>query len=165
MKQLTKLLLVAGMVLLTVLPSRAQTPTGRLYYEGKGDYSIGGSRLTEDALHNLIGEENYYETYLQAQKQRRIGLPVGLAGAGLLVATVGWYALFIDSPDIHESTVVISSAITGTLGLVAGAGLAYYFIGKARLKWIADDYNRRNGYAAAWQLGPAPHGLGLTYSF
>ena len=165
MKPIVKLALIAGLVLLACLSARAQSPAGRLFYEGKGDYSIGGKQLSDGELCDLIGDEVYYNTYLSAQKQRKLGLPLGIVGAGILGATTAWYLIGIDAPWIHEKTVVVTSSIGWTLGTLAGAGLAYYFIGSGRLKWIAEDYNSRNGYASTLSFGPAPHGIGFTLNF
>jgi hypothetical protein len=165
MKPIVKLALIAGMALMACLSARAQSPAGRLFYEGKGDYSIGGKQLSDGELCNLIGDNVYYNTYLSAQKQRKLGLPLGIVGASLLGATVAWYAIAIDAPWVHEKDVIISSGIVGGIGLVASAGFALYFIGNGRLKWIAEDYNSRNGYAMDLSFGPAPHGIGLTLNF
>lgn len=166
MKPITQLAMMAGLALLVCLSANAQNPAGRLFYEGKGDYAINGNRLSEGGLYELLGEDVYYNTYLPSQKMRKIGLPVGIVGAGILGATTAWYLIGIDAPWIHEKTVVITSSIGWTLGALAGAGLAFYCIGNSRLKWIAEDYNLRNAsYSAVWQLGPAPHGLGLTLAF
>lgn len=165
MNRITKLILLAAVALLACVSAKAQTQTGYLFYAGKGDYSISGKQLPEEELYNLIGEKTYYETYLSAQKQRKVGLPVGIVGAGILGATTAWYLIGIDAPWIHEKTVVTTSSIGWTLGTLAGAGLAYYFIGNARLKWIADDYNRRSGIAGTLTFGPAPHGVGFTLDF
>lgn len=170
-KLITKFSLVAGLVLLSCMTALAQyrdnggVQPGRLYYTGKGDFSMGGTRLSEDAIHDLIGEQAYYDTYLGAQKQRRVGLTLGWVGAGLLAANTAFYAAFIDSPDIHERDVVLVSSIGWSIGTIAGAGFVFHFIGKGRLKWIADDYNRRNGYAASWQFGPTRSGVGLSLRF
>ena len=165
MKPIVKLALIAGLVLLACLSARAQSPAGRLFYEGKGDYSIGGKQLSDGELCDLIGDEVYYNTYLSAQKQRKLGLPLGIVGAGILGATTAWYLIGIDAPWIHEKTVVVTSSIGWTLGTLAGAGLAYYFIGSGRLKWIAEDYNSRNSYASTLSFGPTPHGVGLSFNF
>ena len=169
MKLITKFILVAGMILLSCVTALAQynggSQSGRLYYTGKGDFSMGGSTLSEEAIHNLIGEEVYYNTYVGAQKQRRTGLILGFIGAGILTADIAFYAATIDSPHIHERDVVLVSSLVGSVGFTLGAGFALYFIGKNRLKWIAEDYNRRNGYAAMWQFGPTRSGVGLSLSF
>lgn len=165
MNRITKLVLLAVVALLACISAMAQPQAGYLFYAGKGDYSMSGKQLSEEELFNLIGEKTYYETYLGAQKQRKVGLPVGIVGAGILGATTAWYLIGIDAPWIHESTVVVTSSIGWTLGTLAGAGLAYYCIGNARLKWIAEDYNRRTGIASTLSFGPAPHGVGLTLNF
>ncbi|MBR1570850.1 MAG: hypothetical protein IJ651_08990 [Bacteroidales bacterium] len=170
-KLITKFSLVAGLLLLSCITALAQykdnggVQPGRLYYTGKGDFSMGGNRLSEEAIHDLIGEQVYYDTYLGAQKQRRVGLTLGWVGAGLLAADIAFYAALIDSPQIHERDVVLVSSIVGSIGAIAGAGFVFHFIGKGRLKWIADDYNRRNGYAASWRLGPTRSGLGVSLNF
>lgn len=170
-KLITKFSLVMGLVLLSCMTALAQykdnggVQPGRLYYTGKGDFSMGGNRLSEEAIHDLIGEQVYYDTYVPAQKQRRIGLPLGFVGVGLLAADIAFYAAFIDSPQIHERDVVLVSSIVGSLGAIAGAGFVFHFIGKGRLKWIAEDFNRRNGYAASWRLGPTRSGVGLSLNF
>lgn len=165
MNRITKLVLLAVVALLACISAKAQTPAGYLFYAGKGDYSMSGKQLSEEELFNLIGEKTYYETYLGAQKQRKVGLPVGIVGAGILGATTAWYLIAIDAPWIHEKTVVATSSIGWTLGTLAGAGFVYYCIGTARLKWIADDYNRRSGITGTLSFGPAPHGIGLTMTF
>lgn len=165
MRKIIQLALAAGLIVLSGFSARAQSPSGYLHYDGRGDYSISGRQISEPELHDLIGDSLYYETYLPAQKQRRIGLPIGIVGASLLAATGVWYAVAIDAPWIHEKDVVISSAIAGGIGLVASAGLALHFIGNGRLKWIAQDYNRRNGYAADFDFGATRYGIGFTVHF
>ena len=165
MNRITKLILFAAMALLSCAWAQAQTPTNYLHYAGRGDYSINGRQLSEEEVFQLIGEKVYYETYLGAQKQRRIGLPLGIVGASVLGVTTAWYCIAIDAPWIHESTVVATSSIGWALGGLASAGLAFYFIGTSRLKWIAKDYNLRNGYAAVWQFGATPNGIGIRVQF
>lgn len=169
MKPIVKLALVAGVALLACISANAQykdgPDSGRMFYAGKGDFAINGNELSEADLFNLIGEKVYYETYLSAQKQRKLGLPLGIVGAGILGATTAWYFIAIDAPWVHEKTVVITSSIGWSLGALAGAGFALFCIGNSRLKWIAEDYNSRNGIASTLSFGPAPHGIGLTLNF
>ena len=146
MKYITKFFIVAAIAFLGSVTLRAQQASGNLHYLGRGDFVINGSPLAEEEMYNLIGDKVYYETYLSAQKQRKAGLPIGIVGAGLLGATTVWYAVAIDANWIHEKPVVISSAI--------GWGI-----------WIAEDYNRRNGFAASFQVGPTPNGVGVLLSF
>lgn len=165
MKQITKIITIAAMALLWSVTLGAQETSGSLHYVGKGDFVINGSQLTEGELYNLVGDKVYYETYLSAQKQRRAGLPIGIVGAGLVGATTVWYLVGIDANWVKEKTVVISSAIGWTIGFAASAGIAYYIIGTKRLKWIANDYNHRNGYATTFQVGPTSNGVGLVLNF
>lgn len=161
MKYITKFFIVAAIAFLGSVTLRAQQASGNLHYLGRGDFVINGSPLAEEEMYNLIGDKVYYETYLSAQKQRKAGLPIGIVGAGLLGATTVWYAVAIDANWIHEKPVVISSAIGWGIGAIASAGFAFYIIGNKRLKWIAEDYNRRNGFAASFQVGPTPNGVGV----
>lgn len=164
-----QLALVMGFILLAGLPALAQAPSGYLHYEGRGDYSISGRRLSDQELHDLIGDAMYYETYLSAQRQRRVGLPFVIAGAGVMAAGVALsttYAIVSKQNDpFDDPPFVAGEIIAGVGSLALGAGIAFHFIGKGRLKWIAEDCNRRNGYATVWQFGSTPNGIGLSIQF
>ena len=169
MKKIKQLALVMGLILLAGLSARAQAPSGYLHYEGRGDYSISGRRLSEQELHDLIGDSLYYETYLSAQKQRRAGLPFVIAGAGVMVTGVAvsaTYAIVSKQNDPFDDPLfVVGEVIAGVGSLAVGAGLALHFIGNGRLKWIAEDCNRRNGYAADFDFGATRYGIGFTVHF
>lgn len=169
MRKIIQLALAAGLIVLSGFSARAQSPSGYLHYDGRGDYSISGRQISDQELHDLIGDYLYYETYQSAQKQRRAGLPFVISGAGVMVAGIALsatYAIVSKQNDpFDDPPFIVGEIIAGVGSLAVGAGLAFHFIGNGRLKWIAEDYNRRNGYAAVWQFGSTPNGIGLTVQF
>ena len=171
MKPIVRIAIIAGVALLACISAKAQykPDSGRMFYAGKGDFAINGNEISEGDLFNLIGEKVYYDTYQPAQKQRKLGMIIGLAGVGVFgagAALATTYAIASKSGDPFDDDPFVAGEIIAGVGLLAsGVGFAYYFIGNGRLKWIAEDYNSRNGIASTLSFGPTRYGVGLTFNF
>lgn len=149
------------------------------------DLEIDGHELSEEEVLALVGPENY-ETYLSARKQVAVGrafTPVFFVSLGVTVVSGILYLVYLDEytsgnqyylDDVTNALTVFavfSSVSNVSLPLM----IAFKSIGKKRLNWIADDYNRKNSAAFSYQLSPSiircntPQsqkglGLGITLS-
>ena len=157
----------------TVTPSypTAMYANGVMKRDGK-NLTLDGRELSDVEVRQLVGEENY-QTYLGAKKQIGLGKTytyVFFGSLGALVASAMAYSY-------GGETVFYASEVA--MGLVANASfplmLIFKGIGKGRMNWVADEFNR-NGKASAfsWQLSPSIMkcnsmesqnnlGLGLTF--
>lgn len=156
---------------------------GKMERDGR-NLVLNGRKIYGEEIRFLVGEQNY-QTYLGARKQM---------GTGDLFGLIFW-------PSLGVSVTMIASAyiwptynynygyyspnqgklkIGCIAGLLAGVTSPFVFIfkgiGKGRLDWVAEDYNR-NGSASAisYQISPTivkfnsmesqgNLGVGLTFS-
>ena len=132
-----------------------------------GRLNLGGCNLSDFDVKNLIGEQVYYETYLGARHQRKLG--VWLASFGAAV-TAGGIVLESYGLAWNDSAPYYSGLAVNAVGMaMLGGGIAYLFISRGRLKWVAADYNERNVYgrdrSVSLEVGPTTSGMGLSLRF
>ena len=146
--------------------NRAQsTPhIGRMERNGNG-LELNGRNLSDSEVRDLVGEENY-QTYLSAKGQ----INAGRVFTAAFFITLG-------------ATIVLAANGDTTFYITGGAAdlnllmlCIFKGIGKGRMNWVADEYNRTNrGYSYSYSLSPSimasktpqlqnTYGLGLTFS-
>lgn len=163
MRHMKKILMIIVAVVLGSLAANAQISSD-IYRKGK-DLCISGERLSPEMVISMIGSDNYYDTYVGARKQYKSGLGLTIAGAttigfGILVGAVGLAGL---DGDIYTCGIAMDA-----LGaMMLDAGIPLLIIGKKRLNWCADDYNRsKNGYpAVTLNVGAQRYGTGISLRF
>ena len=159
---------------------------GRMERDGR-NLTLNGRELSDEEVRSLVGEENY-QTYLSARAQIGVGrafTPVFWASLGATVVLIASAYIF---PDYHynyygylytteNESLLLAGYITGIIADVSLPLMCIFKgIGKGRMNWVADEYNR-NGKASAfsYQLSPSiikcnsmasqnNLGLGLTFS-
>lgn len=160
-----KILLTVITVVLASLAMSAQDGSD-MYRKGKGLY-IAGESLSADQVLNLIGDENYYETYVGAQKQYKSGKNLVISGS--CVAAAGIAACAIGMAGLDNTTYVCGICLNLIGSGLLDAGIPLLCIGKARLQWCADDYNRNaSGHrntAVSLDFGAQKYGTGIALRF
>ncbi len=159
---------------------------GRMERDGR-DLVLDGRELTEEEVRELVGEQNY-QTYLGARKQIGVGrafTPVFWVSLGATIGLIASAYVFEERHYYYGSNyyygpnevLLLAGYITGAVADVSLPLMCIFKgIGKGRLNWVADEYNR-NGKASAfsYQLSPSimkcnsmelqnNFGLGLTFS-
>ena len=132
-----------------------------------GRLNLGGCNLSDLEAKNLIGEQVYYETYLGARHQRKLGVWLSSFGAAV---TAGGIVLESYGLAWYDSAAYYSGLAVNAVGMaMLGGGIAYLFISRGRLKWVAADYNERNVYgrdrSVSLEVGPTTSGMGLSLRF
>ena len=145
---------------------------GRMERDGNG-LELNGRELADDEVRVLVGEENY-QTYLSARKQINAGrvftvlFPISLGSALLLGAA---------SRLNNDVDLLVCGYVIGGFADVSFALMCILKgVGKGRMNWVADEYNRINrGYSYSYSLSPSimasktpqlqnSYGLGVTFS-
>lgn len=148
------------------------------------DLEIDGHELSEEEVLELVGRENY-ETYLSARKQIVVGrvfTPIFFVSLGATVISGIFYLYYWSEVDYGGYSYLNDMANAGTVftisSIIADVSLPlmciFKGIGKGRLNWVADDYNRKSS-ACSFHCSPSimrcntPQsqtnlGIGLTLS-
>lgn len=131
--------------------------------------------LSDDEVRSLF-DENKYNTYVSARTQKN----VGEFFAGVFIGSLVWDIIGITnillSTDIYELKLWANYTYIGALisDISCPLWLVFSGIGKGRLNWLADEYNKQHqGYSL--NLSPSlircntpqlqnNYGLGLTLS-
>jgi hypothetical protein len=145
---------------------------GKMERDGR-NLELDGRELSDEEVLALVGRENY-ETYLSAQKQIGVGRAFTPIFIVSLCSTVAFTIINATGNGSYGTSV---AAITS--GVVADVSLPlmciFKGIGKGRMNWVADEYNRQSRNAYSWNLSPsimhtsaqpdqAGLGAGLTFS-
>ena len=133
---------------------------------------LNGRDLLDSEVKELVSFENY-ETYLSAKKQ----ITTSKSAMGVfIVSSVSTVTLFFVSVASKNTTLLYVTYISA---LVACASLPvmciYGGIGKGRMSWVADEYNKQNSSSVSYNISPsiirnniipeqAQLGLGMTFS-
>lgn len=144
---------------------------GRMERDGR-NLVLNGRELSDDEVLSLVGQENY-ETYLSAKKQIGVGrafTPVFWVSLG---ATVVFMVLAIEEDyEFYYPMQVFAGLADVSLPLMC----IFKGVGKGRMNWVADEYNRNGGASAfSYQVSPSIMrcnpmvsqnnlGLGMTFS-
>ena len=143
------------------------------YMERDGrNLTLDGRELSDAEVKELVGPENY-ETYLSAQKQITTGRVFTGIFIGTAAATVVCWAAALATNDAD----LVYLSYIPALGADVSCPLMCIFggIGKGRMNWVADEYNKQSKNTASYNLSPsimrcnampeqANLGLGMTFS-
>jgi hypothetical protein len=144
------------------------------------DLEIDGHELSEEEVLELVGRENF-ETYLSARKQIGVGrafTPVFFVSLGATVISGIFYLYYWSEVDYGDYSYLNDMANAGTVftisSIIADVSLPlmciFKGIGKGRLNWVADDYNRKSSAYSSFHCSPSimrcnipqsPNGVGL----
>lgn len=172
MKKLFSVILIATAITLCTnayaqRPDYSDETEQMLMRYKSGRLILGGCKLSDLEVKNLIGEQVYYETYLGARHQRKVG--TWLVSAGTFITAIGIgleaFGLYWGEANFYYSGLAFDSVGMAMMG----GGIAYLCIGRGRLKWTASDYNERNVYVrdgdVSLEFGPTTSGVGLSLRF
>lgn len=148
------------------------------------DLEIDGHELSDEEVLALVGPENY-QTYLSAKKQVGVGrafTPVFIVSTTAAAISGILYLVYLSEYSTGDTWRLDDIANAGTVftisSIIADVSLPlmciFKGIGKGRLNWIADDYNRKSS-ACSFHCSPSimrcntPQsqtnlGIGLTLS-
>ena len=188
-----KIAILCGLVAaLLCLTQSAKAQYIQIHRDGAGFVDNRGVALSNQEVHDLVGDDVYFDTVVGASKQYRVGgnlIRSGAItlGAGLLSALGGAALLVSNSPDSPSSryyqyqerpyyegdeAAFAGGAVLLTGGYIAmfvggallEAGIPLRIIGQSRLNWVENDFND-NVSNVSLHVGAAPHGVGLTLRF
>ena len=156
-----------------VSPTTMMLTAGGGYMERDGrNLMLDGRELTDAEVKELVGPENY-ETYLSAQKQITTGRVFTGIFIGTAAATVVCWAAALATNDVDLAYLSYIPA----LGADISCPLMCIFggIGKGRMNWVADEYNKQSKSTASFNVSPsvmrcntmldqANLGVGMTFS-
>ena len=145
---------------------------GKMERDGR-NLELNGRELSDEEVLTLVGRENY-ETYLSAQKQ----IGVGRAFTPIFFVSLGSTIVFtlINATGNGSYGTAIAAIVSGVVADVSLPLMCIFKgIGKGRMNWVADEYNRQNRNSYSWSLSPyimrinaqpdqANLGAGMTFS-
>lgn len=159
------LLIILATVLYSVAAS-AQIASPDMYRKGT-NLCIDGDRLIPDQVLALIGNDNFFETYLGAQRQFRAGRALLISGACVTALGIGTYGVAVAGLD--QVTGVCGLCLIAAGSVLLDAGIPLLCIGKSRLNWCAEDYDRRVSGCRfpglSLDFGSHRYGTGLALKF
>lgn len=128
------------------------------------DLEIDGHELSDEEVLALVGSENY-QTYLSARKQVAVGrafTPVFIASTTVAAISGVLFLVYWSEVDWGDYSYLNDMENAGIVLTVSGSianvslplMIAFKSIGKGRLNWIADEYNRNNK-AYSFQCSPS----------
>ncbi len=156
-----KRIILIAILVLGCFSAKAQNA---ITYHGGSFYDAQGQCLSDNQVFDLIGSDVYYDTYVGARKQLKIGKEltfsgIGVVGAGCIAAFFGGYY----GSDVLASCGVLAATAGGAL---IDAGVPLWIIGKSRLQWIESDYNKRqSAYTPTLSFKAGEYGLGFALTF
>lgn len=120
--------------------------------------------LSSYEVMELFGREVYNETYVGAVKQMKVGKPLIITGVS--IAAVG-ITLAIAGAVGESDDLMGIGVIAGAVGVTTmSVGAPLFCVGRARLNWMAEDYNARQLYPEfTVNFGPQRHGVGFSINF
>lgn len=166
-------------------PQSMGSGSGKMERVGR-NLILNGRKLSDEEVLALVGQENY-ETYLSAKKQIGVGrafTPVFWLSLGATTALFITAEIYSDKHHIGNYSYTTPNAGLRALGYITGSiadvslplMCVFKGIGKGRMSWVADEYNRNKSVSAfSYQISPSimkynmmeSHdnlGMGLTIS-
>jgi hypothetical protein len=159
----------------------------------RGDFYLNNVKQTDSQVREILGEEIYNQTYVSAQKQRKLGNILMIAGgatagvgAGLVIAgaagafgtlTHTWYYdpstgktwgdqyNYDDNLDKMAPIMMIGYGVLAVGTTVLGGGIAFKIIGGKRLQWVEQEANRKMRKDVSLNIGTTKYGVGITMKF
>lgn len=131
-----------------------------------------GVELTESQIIEIVGADVYNQTVAGAHKQVKTGRGLiwgGAAGmaAGAAVTVTG--VVLANTPhdgvkkDHGIAIAALGGAVAGLGSLALGIGMPFYFIGRGRLNWVANQAT--NAVSYNYKFGLTPNGVGFAMNF
>ena len=149
-----------------------QTVGGGLMERNGSGLSLNGRMLSDEEVKELVGAENY-ETYLSAKKQIKTGQTftgvfVGSAIATAAILFAGYAAQKVSILYLGYIPAIAADVSLPLMCIFKG-------IGKGRMGWVADDYNKHSSSSVSYNISPSVMhcntmsqqtqlGLGMTFS-
>ncbi len=162
-----KIALIIAIVLGSIVANAQVRP--EMHREGKYLYIL-DQELSPDQVLELVGEYNYNQTYIGAQKQFASGKRLIISGA--VIGFAGIVTSVIGLCDSEESIYLTGLGITAVGDICLTVGVPLFCVGRGRLNWLAEDFNQRNGYAQSAaspdvqvSFGATKNGVGLRMNF
>ena len=133
---------------------------------------LDGRILSDSEVRDLVGEANY-KTYLEAQQQIRIGKTYQGVFIGSAFATL---ALVVTGVATRNTNIIYIGYIPAIVADVSLPLMCIFKgIGKGRMSWVADEYNKQSQSSVSYNLSPsimhceamsgqANLGFGMTFS-
>lgn len=144
---------------------------GHMERDGR-NLTLDGRVLSDAEVKELVGPENY-ETYLGAQKQ----ITTGRVFTGVLIGTAAATVICWSAALATNNEDLLYLGYIPALGVDVSCPLMCIFggIGKGRMNWVADEYNKQSKSTTSYNLSPslmrcnampeqANLGLGMTFS-
>ena len=113
---------------------------------------LAGRKLSDKDLKSLLSEDGY-ETYMSAKNQYVNGNGYLVAGCFCFGASITLSALAFIIRDEHFLQSGIIFAIPAAVSLPVG--FIYHGIGKGRMNWVADEYNRTQSKNYSFNMSPS----------
>lgn len=109
-------------------------------------------KLTVDDFQNFLGPD-LYGTYTEASKQFKVGKNLLTWG---IICAVGGAVVFIDAVTSNDPELIGPSAIYLIPGnIMIGLGGFFKGVGKGRLEWIKETYNKVGAMSSNIQVAPS----------
>jgi hypothetical protein len=129
----------------------------RMERDGR-DLTLNGRELSDEEIKQLVGEENY-ETYCGARRQitaARAVAPVFWVSYGITVAlATSAFICTMTEEYASAASLYIGVIVTGSVASVTLPVMCVFNgIGKGRMNWVADEYNKSNG-VYSYQISPS----------
>ena len=147
------------------------TGGGHMERDGSG-LTLDGRMLSDTEVKELVGEENY-ETYLSARKQIKTGQTFTSIFIGSGIATIALLFAGYAARNVSIMKLAYIPAVAADVSLPLMC--IFGGIGKGRMSWVADDYNKQNPSTVSYSVSPslircntlpeqAYPGLGMTFN-
>lgn len=154
-------------------PAQQQSPAANNFNYGsvmdvsRGELVLNGRELSDAEVKGIFGQAGY-ETWATARKQRSAGRTWIIVGA--IDAVVGGVLIGItDAADLEEFGIITGLVLAFASQIELPLGFVLNGVGKGRLNWLADQYNRGGVLSQnlSVSFGPslvcAPSATGNTY--
>lgn len=156
----------------TTLAASPMVNRGKMERDGR-NLELDGRELSDEEVLALVGQENY-ETYLSAKKQIGVGRAFTPIFIVSLCSTVAF--TIINATGNGSYGTAIAAIASGVVADVALPMMCIFKgVGKGRMNWVADEYNRQSRNSYSWNISPsimranvqpdqASLGAGMTFS-
>jgi hypothetical protein len=135
-----------------------------LTYRGGKFYGNDGRVLSDANMLNLVGRDVYYDTYVDARRQLRLGKTLAFTGIGVFSA--GLAATIVGAYTGYDAIYYSGAAVSVVGGALIDAGIPIWVIGSSRLHWIESDYNKKHASVQVQlSLVVVNGGIGLSARF
>lgn len=147
---------------------------GKLSYEGKGDFFVGNTQLTDQQLRTLVGEDVFENTVRPANRKRLTGKTFKIIGYSAAAIGIPYVLVgLLEAMDYYDGDIVSHDnplVTIGTVLTIAGAtclciGIPLSSSAKRSLTAVSNDYNASKGYISSLNIGLSNYGVSLALKF